>query len=240
MTHVGTRPERTERPGSVNYRGLTLLTALWAWLIAVVFPVIVWGSGVRWSFGLFFPLAVMLGLLHRSLRVRRIALLIVAPSTLCLAVLFREELSGADAWDASVRTALAVAAAAYLLAAAAYCEQRVLRASEGERLPASALTPIDARKRLIQRAFLAFITLGSVVLLTVAPRYGATGESSELLLATVTGLILALGLLGTQFGPALRTNNSKVMLTENTHWLLLSFAVVAFWAFIVLRYFDLR
>ena len=239
MTHVGTGRERTQPPSSVNYRGLTLLAALWAWLIAVVFPVVVWGSGARWPLGLFFPLVVMLGLLHRSLRVRRIALLIIAPATLCLAVFFRDELTGADAWDASVRTVLAVAAAAYLLAAAAYCEQRVLRASEGERLPASALTPIDARKRLIQRAFLAFITLASVALLTVAPRFGATGESSELLLASVTGLILALGLLGTQFGPSLRTNNTK-QIPENTHWLLLSFAVVAFWAFVVLRYLDLR
>ena len=224
----------------MHYRGLTLLAAVWAWLIAVVFPVIVWGSGVRWPLGLFFPLVVMLGLLHRSLRVRRIALLIIAPVSLCLAVFFREELSGADAWDASVRTVLAIAGAAYLLAATAYCEQRVVRASEGERLPASALTPMDVHKRLIQRAFLALITLASVALLTVAPRFGATGESAELLLASVTGLILALGLLGTQFGPSLRTNNTKLAPPENTHWLLLSFAVVAFWAFVVLRYLDLR
>jgi len=230
----------TERPSAVNYRGLTLLSALWAWLVAVVFPVVVWGSGSRWPLGLFFPLVVMLGLTQQSTRARRITLLGVAPPALALAVFFRDELTATDAWDASVRTVLAIAAATYLLTAAAYCEQRVLRASVEERLPASGLTPIEARKVIVQRFFLGFITLACIALLTLAPRLGASGESAELLLSTVTGLVVALGLLASYFGPTLRANNIKQMPPEDTHWLLLSFAVVAFWAFIVLRYLDLR
>ena len=246
MTDATREPARTR---SVNFRGLfprhdlrgpTLLAALWAWLVAVVFPMLVWGVGARWPLGMAFPPIVLLGAVHRSLRVRRVALLLVAPSALALSVFFREELTGADAWDASVRAVLGVAACVYLVVAAAYCEQRLARRSEGERLPASALAPVDAPRRLVQRAFLALMSLASMALLAVAPRFGATGESAELLLATAAGLIVALGLLGTLFGPALRANTTRLRPPENTQWILLSVGIVAFAGWLLLRVAEAR
>lgn len=228
------------RASPLNFRLLTLLSAAWAWLVAVAFPMLVWGAGSKWALGLVFPPVVLLGALHRNVRVRRAALLFIAPSALALAVFFRDELTSADAWDASVRAVLAVAAAAYLITAAAYCEERAPRRSEGEPLPASALSPVDPTRQFFQRAFLVLITLASIALLAIAPRYGATGESAELLLSTAAGLIVALGLLGTLFGPALRASTSKLMPPEHTHWILLSIGIVAFAGWVLLRAFESR
>lgn len=237
MTHAAKGLVPTAR---VNYRRLTALAALWAWLVAVIFPGLVWGIGPRWSLGLFFPLVVLLGFAQRGIRGRRLILLGVAPSALSLAVFFRSELIATDAWDASVRTVIAIAAGAYLLTAAAYCEQRPERPAEGERLPTSALTPVEQRRMIVQRVFLGLIALSSLGLLTLAPRYGARSESAELLLSTVAGLVIALGVLVSHFGPTLRANHKKDVPADDGHWLLLSFAVVAFWAFIVLHYLDVR
>ena len=38
-----------------DLRGPALLAALWAWLVAVVFPMLVWGMGARWPLGIAFP-----------------------------------------------------------------------------------------------------------------------------------------------------------------------------------------
>lgn len=219
---------------------LVLLPALWVWLVAVLFPTLVWGFGAQWPLGLFFPLAVALGLRASALRHRSIALLVLAPSALTLAVLFRDEVTRVDAWDASVRFVLAVAAAVYLIAAAAFCEQRLSRRSEGERLPASALAPLEPSRHRIQQAFLLIMVLASVSLLALAPRMEATGETAESLLATAVGLIVALGLLGTLFGPALRANTARLRPPENTHWLRLGVGVLALAGWALLRVIEGR
>ena len=228
------------RPGEVQVRALAFGAALWAWLVAVVLPTLVWGFGSYWPLGLGFPLVVAVGMLHRSLRVRRVALLFLGPSTLALCVFFRDEMTRVDAWDSWVRAVMAVAAAAYLIAAAAYCEQRAKRRSEDERLPASALAPVDPARRIFRRLFLGVTAVVSLGLLAVAPRVGASGESAELMLATATGLMVALGLLGTLFGPALRANHGKVVLPPQTPWLLLSVGIASLAGWMFLRFAESR